>query len=125
LAQRQSVATSELGGQALIVMETGTNLRGFVERVLGDVEPPCAISLELDNVEAIKKMIEAQLGVSLLPRIAVREEATAGRLVALDLEDAPHAFRPISAVYRRDKHLTASLKAFLAMLREALSALPT
>ncbi len=65
----------------------------------------------LDSVEAIKRMIEADLGISLLPEVSVRAEVASGRLHALTLADVPRAHRRM--VHRRDKYLSATLRAFL------------
>ena len=73
--------------------------------------------MELDNVEAIKKMIEARLGISLLPLVTVEAEVQAGRLSALTLADMPKAQRRITVIYRQDKYMSAALKAFLAVLQ--------
>ena len=75
------------------------------------------VAMELDNVEAIKRMIEAGLGVSLLPRVAVNDEVNAGRLAALPLADVPRANRRILLVWRRDKYLSAPLRRFIALLQ--------
>ena len=77
--------------------------------------------MELDNVEAIKRMIEADLGISMLPEVAVRAEVESGRLVALPLSDVPQANRRIRLVHRRDKYLSASMKAFTHLLSGALA----
>ena len=86
----EPVHAGDLTGSPLILMETGTNLRAYVDRLLSDAGVAEQVSMELDNVEAIKRMIEAGLGVSLLPRVAVQTEDEAGRLIALPLaETAP------------------------------------
>ena len=82
---------ADLAGSPLILMETGTNLRAYVDRLLSAAGVEEQISMELDNVEAIKRMIEAGLGVSLLPRVSVGAEVAEGRLVALRLADVPRA----------------------------------
>lgn len=114
------ISQASLEGEPLIVMEPGTNLRAFVERVLSSTGIVGHISLELDNVEAIKKMIEARLGISLLPFVAVREEALTKRLVALPLSDLPNAVRAISVVYRKDKYVFGSLRHFVDLLQSEL-----
>jgi DNA-binding transcriptional LysR family regulator len=86
-----------------------------VDRLLSAAGVEEQVSLELDNVEAIKRMIEADLGISLLPEVAVRAEAAAGRLVALALSDLPRSPRRIALVHRRDKYLPAALRAFAAL----------
>lgn len=99
----------------LLLMETGTNLREYAEAVFGSAVFP---AMELDNVEAIKRMIAAGLGFSLLPEIAIRTEASAGTLTTLPLADFPQkSNRRIELVYRRDKYLTAALRRFIALLQ--------
>jgi DNA-binding transcriptional LysR family regulator len=102
-------------------MEEGTNLRTYVDRLLSSNGVEEQVSLELDNVEAIKKMIEARLGISLLPLIALQAEVETGRLVALPLDDVPAARRRISAIHRVDKYLSASIRAFLHRLLSELN----
>src|SRR5205823_13162002 len=108
----EGVRAAELAGCPLILMEEGTNLRTYVDRLLSAAGVEERVSLELDNVEAIKKMIEAQLGISLLPLVSVEAEVEAGRLVTLALTDVPKAQRRITAIHRRDKFLSAALTAF-------------
>lgn len=116
LAARGSVRVGELAGSPLILMEAGTNLRTYVDRLLSAAGVEEQVSMELDNVEAIKRMIEAELGLSLLPEVSVRAEVAAGRLVALPLAAVPRAHRRIAFVHRRDKYLSAALRAFIRLL---------
>lgn len=111
-----SISAADLAGSPLILMEEGTNLRTYVDRLLSAAGVEERVAIELDNVEAIKKMIEAGLGISLLPLVTVEAEVAAGRLAALALADVPKAQRRITAIYRRDKYLSAALKAFLEVL---------
>lgn len=116
LAARRSVSAAKLAGSPLILMEAGTNLRAYVDRLLGAAGVEEQVTMELDNVEAIKRMIQADLGISLLPEVAVSLEVQDGRLVALDLTDVPHANRHITLIHRRDKYLTTAVQAFLKLL---------
>jgi DNA-binding transcriptional LysR family regulator len=120
-AQETAVTAAELAGSPLILMEEGTNLRTYVDRLLSAAGVEERVTMELDNVEAIKKMIEARLGISLLPLVSVETEVAAGRLVMLPLADVPNAHRRIAAIHRQDKYLSTALKAFLALLKGHLS----
>jgi DNA-binding transcriptional LysR family regulator len=119
-AAESGVGAAELAGSSLILMEEGTNLRTYVDRLLSAAGVEERVTMELDNVEAIKKMIEARLGISLLPLLSVGAEVEAGRLVALPLADVPGAHRRIVAIHRPDKYLSAALSAFLALLKSEL-----
>lgn len=113
LAGRSRVTVDELAGESLLAMTEGTNLRTYAEHVLADAGVVVSVTMELDSVEAIKRMVEAGLGVSLLPRVAVATEVEAGRLVALTLTGIPLPERHIVLLRRRDKHVTTPLLAFI------------
>lgn len=117
LAEGPAVPAEALAGMPLILMESGTNLRAYVDRLLGAAGVDEQVAMELDNVEAIKRMIESELGISLLPQVAVAAEVAAGRLAALPLADVPRAHRRIALCYRRDKYLSAGLRRFIALLQ--------
>ncbi len=115
LAVQPSATVSELAGEPLLAMAEGTNLRTYAEHVLADAGVAASVTMELDSVEAIKRMVEAGLGISLLPRVAVASEVAAGRLVALTLTGVPLPERHIVLLRRRDKHVTVPLLAFIAL----------
>jgi DNA-binding transcriptional LysR family regulator len=118
LAAEEAVGAADLAGMPLLLMEQGTSLRAYVDRLLGDAGVAEQAAMELDNVEAIKRMVEAGLGISLLPRVAVAAEVATGRLCALTLTDAPAAaHRRIALCYRRDKYLSAALRRFIALVQ--------
>ncbi len=116
--EQGNISVKSLEGQSLVVMEQGTNLRGIVDRLLEETGISVEISLELDSVEAIKKMVEAKLGIALLPEVAIEEEVQGGRLVALELEDAPAMQRGVSLIYRKDKYISGALSYFMSVLLE-------
>jgi DNA-binding transcriptional LysR family regulator len=77
--------------------------------------------MELGNTEAIKKLVEAGLGLTVTSWFAVAPEVRAGALAALRL--APPLERRIGLVRRRDKPRTPALDAFVAALDELRVAL--
>lgn len=58
--------------------------------------------IELDNIDAAKKMVERGLGVALLPRTAVSTELAAGSLRAVTIAGALPIRRRVVAIRRRD-----------------------
>jgi DNA-binding transcriptional LysR family regulator len=117
LAAKNTTTVTELSGEPLLAMTAGTNLRTYAEHILADAGVAARVTMELDSVEAIKRMVEAGLGVSLLPRVAIASEVATGRLVALTLTGIPLPERHIVLLRRRDKHVGASLLAFLQAAR--------
>jgi len=121
----RETSVADLAGQSVVLMQPGANLRRMTDKIFNAVAVQPVVSMELDNVESIKKMIAARLGISVLPQIAVDTEVAAGTLVALPLDGGIHR-RQISAIYRDDKYISSGMRAFLKMLREGkLGVLPS
>ena len=75
--------------------------------------------MELDNIDAAKKMVQQGFGVALIPYTAVAEELDAGLLQRVEIEDAEPLRRQIVAVRRRDRTTAGgAAESFLATLRE-------
>jgi DNA-binding transcriptional LysR family regulator len=76
-------------------------------------------TMELDNIDAAKKMVEQGFGVALLPQTSVADELEAGTLAEVEVVDAPPVRRKIVAITRRDAGPPAGqAKAFLATFDE-------
>jgi DNA-binding transcriptional LysR family regulator len=58
--------------------------------------------LEVDNIDAAKRMVEQRLGIALLPLTSVQAEIGLGRLVPVTIADMPLVRRQIVVVRRRD-----------------------
>jgi DNA-binding transcriptional LysR family regulator len=84
-AQRASVELEELRQRTLLTREPGSALRASVERLLGASFLSGNSVIQLGETEAIKRSVEAGLGVALIQGIAVEREVAAGNLVALRL----------------------------------------
>jgi DNA-binding transcriptional LysR family regulator len=76
--------------------------------------------MELDNIETIKRSVEAGLGLSLLPRPALTSEVRARTLVARVPREGPIP-RSIGALRHRRRELPRAGQAFLDLLRAKLS----
>jgi DNA-binding transcriptional LysR family regulator len=78
--------------------------------------------MELDNIEAAKKMIQQGFGIALLPRTAVASELAAGTLREVRIADAEPVRRQIVAIRRRDRSADAGAAASFIGTVEAMRA---
>lgn len=114
-AAREEVELEELLTRPLLTREPGSALHASVERLLG------AAALASDNVillgetEAIKRSVEAGLGVALVQRIAVGREVATGTLCALGLLGGDDR-RTYAYAHRDDRPLSAAARALVGML---------
>jgi DNA-binding transcriptional LysR family regulator len=78
--------------------------------------------MELDNIEAAKKMVQQGFGIALLPRTAVVGELAAGSLREVEIADAEPVQRQIVAIRRRDRASDAGAAASFIGTVEAMRA---
>lgn len=116
LAGRRTVRLASLAGAPFIAFDRDIPTRKEIDRILREHHIAVARTMEFDNIETIKRSVEAGLGVSILPDSAVASEVRAGALVALPLRDGTFP-RPIGAIRRRAKELPPAAQAFLRNLQ--------
>jgi DNA-binding transcriptional LysR family regulator len=101
------VSAASLSKLPLLLFEPGGNTRRVVDKWFADGKVPLNPIMSLGSVEAIKAMVEAGLGCSILPRMATTS-GTRPSLVIRSL--SPRLHRRLAVVVRRDKRLVRGLK---------------
>ncbi|HYB41444.1 MAG TPA: LysR family transcriptional regulator, partial [Candidatus Methylomirabilis sp.] len=114
---RRSMTAAELAGHPLILYERGGTIRRVIDEWLRKGHAGAKIAMELGNAEAIKKLVQAGLGLSVASAMSVEAERKAGTLVAFALD--PPLSRRLGVVRRRDKPGSPALEVLLSAL-EAL-----
>lgn len=76
------------------------------------------VAMELDSMDATKKMVEEGLGMALLPRASVEREVALGILRQIDVKDAQSISRPIALIYRRNRKRPRAVQALIEVLAE-------
>lgn len=118
LAHRTAeVDWSALQDERFISFERDIPTRRAVDRLLRDRGVEVEVVAEFDNVETIKRSVEAGVGVSIIPRRTADLEVRTGTLVALSLEGRPT--RPVGVIFRKGRSFTITLKKLLAILTES------
>jgi DNA-binding transcriptional LysR family regulator len=119
LAQRSSIELRGLESQTLFVREHGSALQAATATLLISARVEPARRVELANLEAIKRSVEAGLGVAIVPALAVGREIAAGTLRTIRLASPPPP-RSFVAAWHRDRSLSPAAQAFLQVLRRPL-----
>jgi DNA-binding transcriptional LysR family regulator len=88
LAGKRVVSAYTLAGEKLILGERGGNTRRILEQFFAGAGVRPTVSMELNRLAAIKRMVEACMGVGIVPLQSVREEVEEGRIKALWIEGA-------------------------------------
>lgn len=123
IARRAGCPLAALDGQPFIGFDRDIPTRRLVDALLRRHRVRVSYVLELDNIETIKRSVEAGLGLSLLPAPTLAAEVRARTLVARPPVEGPF-HRPIGVMYRRTRELSAAARAFLALLTAEMKPRP-
>lgn len=107
------IRASDLEGVPLLTYPKGTVLRVLIERFFREINVIPRIAMEADDTEAIKHLVEAGFGYSILPAHALRQQT--GYFKSCRLEQHP-ILRSLALVMVKTDYprtLTASIAEFL------------
>ena len=88
LAKQRTVSAYTLAGEKLILGERGGNTRRLIDEFFAQAGVTLTVSMELSRQAAIRRMVEADMGVGIVPLKSVREEVERGSLVRWWIEGA-------------------------------------
>ena len=116
-AQLESVGDEQLLNTPWVVREQGSGTRQTFDRAMAGILGELDLSLELQYTEAIKRAVEAGLGLGCLSRICLSDAFRRGSLVEVKV---PHRnlSRHFSIVLHRDKFMSTGLRRWLALCED-------
>jgi LysR family transcriptional regulator, transcriptional activator of the cysJI operon len=117
-AKQKAVKLKALAGQKIIGFEPDIPTRKALDKILKEYGVEVKHVMEFDNVETVKRAVEIDAGISIVPLGTVAQEISKQTLVSLPIEDGDF-FRPLAAIYKKNKVLSPAMKQFLAILKEA------
>jgi DNA-binding transcriptional LysR family regulator len=117
MARRGRARLDEVAAQPLILFDRGSSdwtLSHGLFRRAGLVPN---VVLEVESIEAAKRMVERGIGLAFLPRLAVGSEIRRRRLIAIEIRDAEALSRSLDVIHPRQRPLNAEAQALLRTLR--------
>ena len=117
LATKAEVFLRDLDAQRFVAFEPDIPTRKAVDRYLREQGVRLVPHLEFDNVETVKRAVEVEECVSIVPRKAVSNEVARGSLVARELQ-GPQLVRPLGILFRHNRSRPPAWKALLEAFRK-------
>lgn len=117
----KTIGAEALAREPLILFEPGGTVRRVIDGWFRRAGATPVRPMELGNTEAIKKLVEAGLGLSVTSWFSIRAELRARLLTSMRL--SPALVRKIGVIRRRDKPRTPALDAFHAGLEQLRASL--
>jgi DNA-binding transcriptional LysR family regulator len=123
LASQVAIRPEELAKETLLVREPTSGTRLFVESKFSEIGVRLVHSLELNNNQVIKALVEANLGIAILSWRTVEAEVLAERLSSARV-DGISLERPLTLVSRTNGTLSPPARAFRSILLSSFSGDP-
>ena len=95
------MSASQLAGERFVAFEQNIPTRRHIDRLLKAHGVKVNVVTEFDNTELLKRAVEINAGLSILPRDNVEREVARGDLAAVAFADASKWVRPLGILRRR------------------------
>ena len=116
LAKNKTLKLRDLSGQKFIGFEPDIPTRRAIDKILKDEDVNVNVVMEFDNIETVKRAVEIDAGVAIVPVGTVTQEVSKTTLAAVTIEDAQF-YRPLAAIYKKNKVLSPAIKQFINVLK--------
>ena len=118
-AKRKSISIGALNGQKFISFEPDLPTRKALDKIFRSHRVTVNQVMEMDNVETVKRAVEIDSGIAIVPQETVGLEVATGTLAVVQIEGGDF-FRPLALIYKKNKVLSPAIKQFIALLKESL-----
>jgi DNA-binding transcriptional LysR family regulator len=114
-AGREQVGWNELDGERLVMLDYASGSRPLIDNVMSEQGVRARVVQELGHPATVFGLVEAGVGISVLPWLALPVPAGSS-LLARSL--VPRAERTVELVRRRDRSLSPAAEAVWALIRQ-------
>lgn len=119
LAKQDRVDLSKLQGERFIGFEPDIPTRLGIDKIFRDSGVQVTFAMEFDNIETVKRAVEIDAGVSIVPQGTVTQEIAKRTLAHVDISDGTY-YRPLAVVHKKTKVLSPAMREFINILKEEL-----
>ncbi len=120
LAKVKTLRLKDLQGQKFVHFETDSPTRRAIDQLLKDAKVSVETVMEFDNIETVKRAVEIEAGVAIVPQPTITLEVSKKALAEVKLE-GKDLVRPLAVIYKKGKVLSPAMKKFLAALKDEKS----
>jgi DNA-binding transcriptional LysR family regulator len=115
LAKRTEIEVKELASQKFIGFDPDIPTRKAVDQIFRDHKLEIEPVMEFDNIETVKRAVEIEHGIAIVPQATVAQEVKQGSLVMLRFKGKTFT-RPLAILHRKGRVLTPAMKKFVEVL---------
>jgi LysR family transcriptional regulator, transcriptional activator of the cysJI operon len=117
LAKSKTTKVNTIAGEKFIAFESDIPTRKAIDKVLKEHGVTVHPVMEFDNIETVKRAVEIDAGIAIVPQTTVAQEISKQTLAQVVIDDAEF-YRPLAVIYKKNKVLSPAMKQFIALLKE-------
>ncbi len=115
LARSTEVDLKLLAGHKFIGFDPDIPTRKAVDQIFRDNKLEITPVMEFDNIETVKRAVEIDHGIAIVPGATVQQEIRQGTLVSVPFKGKEFS-RPLAILHRKGRVLTPAMKKFIETL---------
>jgi DNA-binding transcriptional LysR family regulator len=119
LADKSRVDIHTVRSERFIAFEKNVPTRLLIDSILQRYGVVIQPVMEFDNIETIKRAVEINAGVSILPKTAITQELAAGTIKAITFSNE-NFVRPTGIIIRKGRVLSQASRYFIELLRKKI-----
>ena len=119
-SHEEEMPPERIAGEKFIAFKLGLNIRKEVDRFIREAGISVDVVLDFDNIESMKRAVEAGYGISILPRPTFEAEIRRGSLHAVHFKDR-NFVRPLGILSRRSSKSDRNVTQFVEFLKTGKS----
>ncbi|MBA4150032.1 MAG: LysR family transcriptional regulator [Verrucomicrobia bacterium] len=116
LAKFKKIKLHQLAGQKFIGFDPDIPTRKAIDKILKDKEILVQHVMEFDNIETVKRAVEIEAGISIVPQQTIAQEVAKQTLAEVRIEGV-ELYRPLAAIYKKNKVLSPAMRQFISILK--------
>ena len=116
VAKKKNLSIDHLAGEQFIAFERDIPTRKATDEMLSNAGVEISVVMEFDNVETVKRALEINAGIAILPANTVTNEIDRKQLIALKLDHGVHV-RPLAIIHKKNRMLTPALRSFVELMK--------
>jgi DNA-binding transcriptional LysR family regulator len=117
VAKHSQIDIHSIQFESFISFEKGVPTRGWIDNILDRYNILIEPVLEFDNIETVKRAVEINSGISILPATAIAQEVANGTIKAVPISNE-RFFRPTGIIIRKNKIFSKAGQAFMKLLQK-------
>ena len=123
LSKYQEIELKDIIGHRFIGFDPDIPTRKAVDQIFRDNRLEIEPVMEFDNIETVKRAVEIDHGIAIVPQATVSQESKQGSLAVIPFSGKEFT-RPLAILHRKGRVLTPAMKKFVEILGMEVNAPP-